>query len=442
MNYTSLVGHIVELCDQIDTLNQPADNLTSTFLKARKYLGSHDRRYITSIVFGILRNRRLIEALLEQYLLENPSHEFLNEPAKRYLPLIAAHLKVIDKLTDECVNEVLSTRWKTTFGHNELVGYSKWMEGHADMRFLPDDRHIQLAVKYSFQDWMIDRLSAEYGGDFESLLQALNTPAKTTLRVNTLKCSRDECVAQLLSEGIEAEQTRYSPVGIMLPKRFNKDASKAFKEGWFEIQDEGSQIVSLLSGVQPGMTVIDACAGTGGKALHLAELMRNEGELIAIDIDEKRLYELQTRAKRAGVTNIRVILKDSLNKEDFLGKADIVLIDAPCSGSGTIRRNPGLKWRLTESLISHYATMQEEILAFNAPFVRNGGKLFYVTCSLFREENERVMEMFLKAQPEFSALDLTSEGKKLGVPCEGTFVKLSPHTMKTDGFFVGGMEKT
>jgi 16S rRNA (cytosine967-C5)-methyltransferase len=442
MNFTSLVGHIIELCEQIDASTTPADKLTSNFIRERKYLGSHDRRYITSIVFGILRNRRYIEALLEQYLAAYPSREAINIGVQRYVPLIGAYLAAVEHETDENLNQILSTRWKTAFPGADLMEYVRWVRENAGLEFLPEDNTVRPGVKYSFQDWMVKRLRDEYGADLEPLLSSLNTPANTALRVNALKCTRDECKARLQSEEIDTEISPYSPAGLVVGKRFNKEASACFKEGWFEIQDEGSQIVSLLAGVKQGQTIIDACAGTGGKTLHLAELMRDTGEIIAIDVDAKRLYELQARAARAGITNIQVLLKERMLPENFHAKADVVLIDAPCSGSGTIRRNPGLKWRLSESLISHYAGMQREILAFNAPFVKHGGTLVYVTCSLFKEENEEIIENFLSAHPEFALTSLKEDALRFGVATENAFAKLLPHKLNSDGFFVAGMRRT
>ena len=439
MNYTSLVGHIVELCGQIDTNNTPADRLTSNFIRERKYLGSHDRRYITSVVFGVLRNRRYLEALLEQYLADYPSREIINTPDLRYVPLIGAYLISMESETDENLQQILSHTWKTDFPETDFMEYVRWIRENADLKFLSDDSTVRIGVKYSFQDWMVTRLSEQCGDGLEPLLKSLNTPANTSLRVNILKCTRDECKARLKQEGIECEDSQYSPAGLVVGKRFNKEASKCFKEGWFEMQDEGSQVVSLLAGVKAGQTVIDACAGTGGKTLHLAELMHDEGEIIAVDVDVKRLYELQARAARAGVHSIQVLLKERMLPENFYGKADLVLIDAPCNGSGTIRRNPGLKWNLTEALVSHYAEMQKEILEFNAPFVKNGGRLIYVTCSLFREENEQAIEGFLSKYPDFSLIPLQEEASRIGIHCDSPFIHLLPHKLNTDGFFVAGM---
>jgi 16S rRNA (cytosine967-C5)-methyltransferase len=389
----------------------------------------------------MLRNRRLLEALLEQYIAGHPNCEILNAPVHRYIPLISAYLIAIENETEENLNQILSTRWKTAFPGIDFPDYISWVRGNANLEFLTDNKVVKAGVKYSFQDWMVERLSDDYGDDLEPLLKSLNTPANTTLRVNTFKCSREECKTQLQQEGIETEFTPFSPVGLIVPKRFNKDSSKAFKDGWFELQDEGSQIVSLLTGVQPGQIIIDACAGTGGKTLHLAELMHNEGEIISVDVEAKRLYELQARSARAGASIIQVQLKERMLPENFYGKADLVLIDAPCSGSGTIRRNPGMKWKLSESLIKHYSEMQREILAFNAPFVKKGGKLVYVTCSLFKEENEQVIENFISQYPDFSLIPLQEEAVRFGISSETPYMKLLPHKLNTDGFFVAGMLK-
>jgi 16S rRNA (cytosine967-C5)-methyltransferase len=304
---------------------------------------------------------------------------------------------------------------------------------------LPDDDIVRLGVKHSFQDWMVAKWSDQIGNEVEQLLQSLNTSASTTLRVNTLKASREECRERLRTEGIETEPTKHSPVGLIAAKRFNTHASQAFKDGWYEVQDEGSQLISFLVAPKPGDIVVDGAAGAGGKSLHLAELMKNVGEIVAIDIDARRLRELEIRAGRGGIEIIRTTLKEKMQPENYFGKADIVLVDAPCSGVGTIRRNPWLKWSITESLVEHYARIQTELLEFNAQFVKPGGCLIYSTCSLFQQENDDVVDSFLKSHSTFQPINLHDQISQFDLSSESRYLTLYTHRHGTDGFFVAMM---
>ena len=439
MNPSSLVGHITELLLQIHNTTQPVDRTVSTFFRERTYLGSRDRRFISEGIYGIIRNRRYLETLLEQYLIEHSDASELDQPQKRFLPLYVCYVIAIEKKSQD---EALPISiWSVSFPSINFQSFIEWMQSHASLEFLNEEEDVRLGVLYSFQDWMVQELGQRGNGEIEELLTALNRPADITLRVNTLKASREECRQRLAGEGMETSLTPYSPDGLIAAKRFNTHASKAFSDGWYEMQDEGSQIVSLIVSPQPEQTVIDACAGAGGKTLHLAAMMQNRGEIIAMDNDPKRLVELERRAMRAGVQSVKTMHKGNIIPENFFGKADIVLVDAPCSGVGTIRRNPSMKWSVTESLVEHYHEQQSEILAFNSRFVKPGGKLVYATCSLFQKENEDVINKFLMTNDQLQLTSLQSFAKSSGLPCEGDMLTLYPHKTKTDGFFTAVMVK-
>jgi len=366
MTPDSLAGHIVELIQLTDSHLQlsspetspaagtPADRTVSAFFKKRTYLGAKDRRTISEYFYGIVRHRRYVEALLEQYIIEFPAHAGLDAPGNRHLALFAVfhftkHSGTAGDFPDQ--------KWRETFPETALKEFAAWLGSNQDLKFLADRPEVLPAVRHSFQDWMADELAAQFGGETEKLFAALNEPAQTALRVNTLKSTRDECRALLLSEGIECTPSSIVPDGLVAAKRFNAEGTRAFKEGAFEVQDEGSQLVAIIAEPTPGMTVIDACAGAGGKALHMSALMRNEGEIVAIDTEPRRLGELSRRAERSGANNIKTIALGEVVPGNLQGKGDIVLIDAPCSGSGTIRRNPWFKWTITENLVTHYSEM-------------------------------------------------------------------------------------
>jgi len=445
MTPDSLAGHIVELIQLTDSHLQlsspekspaagtPADRTVSSFFKKRTYLGAKDRRVISEYFYGIVRHRRYVEALLEQYIIEFPAHAVLDAVKNRQLALFAVYHFTKHSGGDSAFPE---QKWRDTFPETTLQEFASWLNKNRDLEFLADQPKVILAVRHSFQDWMADELGSQFGADAEKLLAALNEPAHTALRVNTLKSTRDQCMALLLSEGIDCTPSPIVPDGLFAAKRFNVEGTRAFKEGAFEVQDEGSQLVAIIAEPAPGMTVIDACAGAGGKALHMSAIMRNEGEIVAIDSDPRRLGELARRAARSGANNIKTLALGEILPENLQGKGDIVLIDAPCSGSGTIRRNPWFKWTITENLVAHYSEMQQKILIFNAQFVKPGGKLVYATCSLFRKENEDVVEKFLSVHPGFKNVtaDLGLPGAV--IPATGGFIRLAPHILPTDGFTV------
>lgn len=442
MKQSSLVGHVLELFEIVDKNSHPPDRLTADFFRSRKYLGSHDRRFISDSLFGMIRHKRRLETLLWHYFTEHNDLSQLNYPHYKYLLLYVAYLIVLENLTDEQITAGVTARWKTIFPRIALQQFVAWIRQHQSLDFLPADEVIHLGVQYSFQDWMVKELLKQFAGETEELLKELNTPAPTVLRVNLLKTNRETCQQRLRSEGIETALTKYSPVGLVTEKRFPTQALLSFRDGWFEVQDEGSQLVSLIAAPKAGAIVIDACAGAGGKALHMAELMQNKGEIIALDIEQQRLDELNTRAARASVNIIRTFHRNAIQPEDLHDKADIVLVDAPCSGTGTIRRNPSLKWNVTESLAKYYAEQQLKILSDNSRWVKPGGRLVYATCSLLRIENENVVNSFLTDNRNFSLLSSQEKLKRLGILQDEFFVHLLPHHHRTDGFFVVQMQRS
>lgn len=429
---SSLIGHVIQLLEHIDAGTQPPDKITSEFFRAKKYLGARDRRFISEIVYGMIRHRKFIRTLISEYARIHTTAGTLEGPHIRYLSQYAAYIYAVEK--NGIVPEHL---WKTHFPNIDLDHFTSWLKENATLTFLPEDDITRLSVRYSFPEWFVRNIQDEWNTQTEQLLGALNTPAPIVLRVNSLKTTRDECRIRLQKEGIETVPSKFSPFGLMAQKRFNAQSLQSYKDGWFEIQDEGSQLVSLIADPKPDEMVIDGCAGAGGKTLHFSELMKNEGEIIAIDINAGKLYELMSRAKRAGITNIRTIANSHLQANEFTGKADIVLVDAPCSGTGTIRRNPGLKWSITESLIKNYNIKQSEILSFNSQFVKPGGKLIYATCSLLKSENEDIVNEFLSHNPEFH-LEIS---KMNFSDIETPYIYLTSHTHGTDGFFIAVLKR-
>ena len=293
---------------------------------------------------------------------------------------------------------------------------------------------------------MVQRFLDQFG-EKETLLlcESLNGQAPLSLRANSLKSSVEECQEAVRKEGVATERTKLSPFGLIVPKRINIFQIQAFRDGLFEVQDEGSQLVPYLLDPKPTAKVLDACAGAGGKTLELAALMKNRGEIVAADVNSFRLDQLRKRAQRAGVSNVRIRQVQDIADlaEQYTDYFDVVLIDAPCSGIGTLRRNPGMKWMVTEETIREVSEKQLHILEACVPFVKTGGRVAYATCTLFREENETVVENFLKAHAEFALDDPPLDRARFDFSpySVGKYIKFIPYRDGTDGFFIAVMKK-
>ena len=305
---------------------------------------------------------------------------------------------------------------------------------------------VRIGVEFSFPDWMVQKLIAQYGeSEVERICASLNEQAPLSLRVNTLKTTIEQCQAELSKQGIETTKTLLSPFGLNLSKRINVFSLPVFRDGWFEVQDEGSQLLPFLIDPKPNIKLLDLCAGAGGKTLEFAALMKNRGEIFATDINRYRLEELRKRTKRAGAQNVRVQEIQAI--EDLDGQYsrffDVVFVDVPCSGLGTIRRNPGMKWMVTEQTVNEVSEKQKSILHSSAPLVKPGGRIVYATCTLLRQENEDVVEDFLLRHTDFTLVDANELAHQWhnGVITTGSFFKLLPHVHGTDGFFCAVLEK-
>ena len=444
MTPASVAGHVLEALLLADRAGGPADRVVSGFLRDRRYLGSRDRRAISDAFFGVIRHRRLLEALLEEFLRIHPAYAPIDVPARRYVPLLMIHASLHPGPFTAVPPPAAEARavWTPYFPDLDPQPLLDWSAGAKELSFIHESPAVTLGVRHSFQDWMTEEWLTRWPSEAEELLAALNRPGVVTLRVNLLKTDRTECRRRLANEGIEAFEPAFPETALVVAKRFNQNASAAFKEGWYEVQDAGSQAVSIACAPGEGGTVVDGCAGAGGKTLHLAALMKGRGRIVAVDTDEARLRELSVRAKRAGVTIATTVLAGKFAADGLARKADVVLVDAPCSGSGTIRRNPSLKWSVREEDLERLSVRQLELLRKYAPLVKPGGRLVYSTCSLFRAENEAVVEKFLAGDPTFRGADASA-----GIPWEvqrsehGSILIL-PHRHPADGFFVAVLERT
>ena len=379
-------------------------------------MGARDRGDAAEAVYGVLRARRLLE------------HVVGTSPASSE-DLIAAQLLIGRGLSARALED---------------MGYAGDARGLAERARRLDRSALPLAVRASLPDWLAERWVEELGeSETEALAAALAAPASVDLRVNSLKATRDEVIAALASEGFGAEPTPLSPFGLRLRKRAPLFQTQAFRKGLFEVQDEGSQLVSLLVDPQPRERVVDLCAGGGGKTLHLGALMSNSGTVYAMDTHARRLEEARKRLARASLHNVRLVALESENDahvKRLRGSIDRVLVDAPCSGTGTLRRNPDAKWRGID--LPQLVETQRRILDAAAELLRPGGRLVYATCSLLRDENEGAVEAFLERASRFARVPVGPilERLKVALPDLPQDLRLYPHRHGTDGFFAAVLQ--
>lgn len=423
---------VIELLNLIETQDAPADGILTHYFRKRRYAGSKDRRAVAEKLYTLVRRRARLGWWAEHCGLE---------------PTARARL-----LADLALNDGLSgTEAGGLFGSGVYAPTSLSPEEETFLSALSGQSlpHPDMPgwVAGEYPDWLEGALTEAFGGGLEEEAAALNEPATVDLRVNILKTTRGEARALLGGEGIETSPCPHAPMGLRLKSRANVTGTKTFQEGLVEIQDEGSQIVALLTGVRPGMTAVDFCAGAGGKTLALAAIMEGQGRIHACDTDLTRLKRMTERLRRAKPGNVRshTLVENDPWIAEQAGQADRVLLDAPCSGSGAWRRAPEAKWRLTPEKLKGYCAVQSRILEQAKGLVKPGGRLVYATCSILGEENEDRTERFLDANPDFSLMDgaaLWADVLEGPCPLKGPMLRLSPAATHTDGFFCAVFERT
>jgi 16S rRNA (cytosine967-C5)-methyltransferase len=309
------------------------------------------------------------------------------------------------------------------------------------------DPIARLGTAQSYPDWLVARVVADRGAaEAEALLAAMNRRAPLTVRANHLKNTRDELAAILDGEGVPSHPSPLAPDALELNTHVNAYGLAAFKQGRFELQDAGSQLVAEVTAPPPRGTVVDACAGAGGKTLALGALLQNRGRLVAFDVSDKKLQELRDRARRAGLTNVQAVAVDEAPNDLELtlrDKADRVLCDVPCSGLGTLRRNPEARWRLSPADLDELPAVQRAILERYAPLVAPGGRLIYATCTVSTVENDGVVDAFLAAHPEFVEVpvkEILGRARAEAVG-DGRRLRILPHVHDADGFFAAVLRR-
>ena len=373
---------------------KPADVILAERFRLQRSAGSKDRAQISALVYGVLRNYFPLRAVLGE------SAESLQLCAAQVLNTSGYELPPLRELDAAALRAQLA-------------------QG--------DPSALTEAARHNLPEWLWRKLQEQYGErEASALALALNEPAPVDLRVNIFKATREQAIEKLAQAGIASETTPHSPMGLRLKKRVALQSSAAFREGWVEPQDEGSQRLALHVAPKPGERVADFCAGAGGKTLALGALMNNQGELWAFDVSRARLSRLDLRLPRSGLSIVRsqVLATDGTITKEHSGYFDAVLVDAPCSATGTLRRNPELRLRTPD--LDTLQKLQLDILGRAAVRVRDGGRLIYATCSILREENEAVVERFLQTHAGFSA---------------GAELQLLPHRDGTDGFYAVTLQR-
>ncbi len=398
--HRNLVFATVDSLHKIFNEGKQADKVLRHTLKRDKRWGARDRGFIAETTYDIVRWKRLYAEIAD-------AGEPFTRPNLFRLFAVWAVLKGI-RLPD----------WPQFEGTPERRIKGRFDELSKIRKF-----------RESIPDWLDELGQKELGDRWDRELHALNSLAEVVLRTNSLKTTREQLRKSLSEEGIETEPLENLPLGLKLTERANVFTTKAFKDGWFEVQDASSQRVAHMLNPKPGMRVVDACAGAGGKSLHLSALMENKGQLIAMDIHDFKLTELKRRARRNGAHNVETRHIDSSKAiKKLIDKADKVLIDAPCTGLGVLRRNPDSKWKLSPEFLDEIRTTQQEILKSYSRMVKAGGDLLYATCSILPSENEEQVVKFLASE----------EGKGFKLVREE---KISPADSGYDGFYMALLQK-
>ena len=423
---SQVVDSLAKLLAVLLRFDGPADALMSRHFKMDRQLGPRDRSLVAEAAFDALRRLASLRWILQ-------TADPLRAPRLAAMTVLARQHGI------------------AALGARSLRGDERAVRSALGI----DLRHAPPAVQAEVPSWLFARVQAQYPDDWRALFEALAQPAPLDLRVNTLKAEREAVLAELRSATrthapLGAEPTPYSPDGIRLMDKPALTRWPLYKDGLIEVQDEGSQLIARLVAPRRGEMVVDFCAGAGGKTLALGALMRSTGRLYAFDVHAKRLAGLGPRLARSGLSNVypaAIASEADVRVKRLAGKIDRVLVDAPCSGTGTLRRNPDLKWRFDEREVARLKGVQAAVLAGAARLVKPGGRLVYSTCSVLAEENQEMIERFVADHPQFAVVDAPAILAAQGIEVDHAarfapwFVML-PHLHGCDGFFAAVLERT
>lgn len=417
MKPSARIQAAIDLNTRINEGRVPMDTICGDYFRVRRYIGSKDRAAIVERVYDMMRKYARIGFILKE-------HAVPDTPRAR----VIAHL---------CL-EGNPQRIR------DLCDGSKYAPEPLDAleeKFITDFKEPKYpeAVEVECPPDFESRLREIFKDDFAAEMSVMLEPATLDLRVNLFKCTREKAKNYLEADGVKTIETPYSPWGLRCENKAYLSRTKAFAKGWVEIQDEGSQLIAYVAGAGPGMQVLDYCAGAGGKTLALGGAMQNKGRIVAMDLDTRRLMKSKDRLKKAAIADIVEVrpLQDEKNKKWLRrqkGTFDLVLLDVPCSGTGTWRRNPDMRWTTYGPALEELTAIQAEIMDKVVHTVKPGGKLIYATCSLLKEENEDQVNTFLKNNPDFELQPINTDFAK-------DMMRLSPYKHNTDGFFAAILKR-
>lgn len=429
MTPSAHLSSVIELLGDVDKAlaegyKTPADATLAYYFRKRRYIGSKDRGAISRLFYYILRHKASLIWWAKQHSM-TANHRILG-----MLGYLFLHEARASNLNTLCSGEKYAP---TALKPKEFSMLEACAGQPLQQEAMPE------ATRYNIPEWLEKHFTNQYGEERFALYDALMQEASVDIRVNTLKIDRDKALHAIRKSGMDASPCPYSANGLRLSKRGALFNLEAFRQGWFEVQDEGSQLLASLVNARAGQRVIDFCAGAGGKTLAISATMQNKGKILAWDTSKKRLGETPKRLARAGVNNVETHLitseQDSYIKR-HKNSADWVLVDAPCTGTGTWRRNPDLKWRTSPQDLEELTALQYSILTSAARLPKPGGALVYATCSLLKAENNAQIQRFLAEQPHFSLEPITLH------PIESELmIQLTPSHHGTDGFFAAILRK-
>ena len=428
----------------------PMDPLFDEMVREDPLLTDLDKAFVREVVYGVLRWQGKLDWIISAYSRIKPHR--MERAVITILRMGAYQLLFMDRVPSRAAVDESVKLAKGMKKQDAVPFINGILRGIAEKRKevsypnLQTDPLDHIAARYSHPLWMVRRWVDQWGVEETiALCQGNNQIAPLTIRVNTLKGSREEVVDQLKDDKIGATPTPYSPLGLVISDPPPLDTWELLQEGWLQVQDEAAQLVSMLLAPQPGERVLDLCAAPGGKTTHLAQMMEDQGEIVAIDVSQAKLALLQKNCHRLGMTIVKTVTHDATTPLPFPpGSFDRLLVDVPCTGLGTLRRNPDGKWRVKEEDIPRLQQIQGKILTQAATMVKKGGVLVYSTCTMTSEENEGVIEAFLSEQEGFHLEDVSPS---LPPGCEGLvdsrgYLRTLPHRHGMDGFFAARIRRS
>ena len=409
-------------------------------------MDTRDENLVREIVYGIIENRIYLD-----YIISNASKIKLKKIHSIILEILRIGIYQIlymDRIPNSAaVNE--SVKLAKKYGHKGTIGYVNGVlraisRDPDKYTYIDDSNKIDyISIKYSHPKWMVARWIGEYGFEFtEALCKANNETPSLNIRVNTLKTSKNDLISSLHNKGINLKEALYARDCLIVDQAQNITDLDEFRDGLFTIQDESSMLVAQIMNPQKGSNVLDVCSAPGGKSTHMAQIMDNKGLIISRDIYEHKIHLIDENARRLGIDIIKAENMDALEKdENLIGKMDYILLDAPCSGLGLIRRKPEIKWNRSEDDIATLSKLQYDIIMNVKDYLRVGGVLVYSTCTIEKDENINLIKRFIEENPNYSLTNIEDNfdyKAKLDTLQEG-YIQLFPHIHKTDGFFIAKM---